>query len=61
MGQRLQCARYLYVNSERLTRKPALDQVVLRRGVGFNRNNALLTHDSSWLRPEDGTTNPQSY
>ena len=41
-----QCARYLYVNSEPLTSKPALDEVILRRGIRFNRNKAVLTHDT---------------
>src|SRR5271154_359452 len=45
MGQRFQGARYVFVNSKRLTTKSALDEVLSRPGIRFYRNKTLLTHD----------------
>jgi hypothetical protein len=48
MGQRFQRARYVYINPERLTTEPAVDEVASRPGIGRNWNKAILTHDCSF-------------
>src|SRR5580658_2575552 len=48
MGQRFERARYLYINPERLTTEPALDEIASRPGIGCNRNKTLFTHDCSF-------------
>jgi phosphoribosyl 1,2-cyclic phosphodiesterase len=47
MGQLLQRARNVEINSEWLTAKPLLNEVVSRSGIDLNWNEAILIHESS--------------
>src|ERR1700739_294384 len=44
MRQRIQGARDVYINAERLTTEPALDEVVSRLGIVCHLNQGIWTH-----------------